>query len=168
MIVDPNFNAAMLQTRFAYRSKLFDGIKKRFLDDYLASLRERQVATKRQKSVTHPSVRDIVLVHEDAPRSTWPLGLIKELHPGADGEVRAATIRLNGKETNRAIYQLYPLEVNHPTEDAIEETTAEEDLPDADDDLDATLPYSDGTSLQQRRPAWSKCREFLRRVASMS
>ena len=59
---------------------------------------------------------DIVTVHDDNhPRGLWKLGRVRELIPGADGNIRGAVIRVQsggGHSTiKRPIQRLYPLEV---------------------------------------------------------
>lgn len=55
---------------------------------------------------------EVVLVHDDSPRSTWKLAVIESLIKGGDGLVRAANIRTKTGCTNRPITKLYPLEVS--------------------------------------------------------
>ena len=55
---------------------------------------------------------DIVLVHDDSPRITWKLAVIKELMKGKDGLVHAAKIRTAQGRTNHPIAKLIPLEVS--------------------------------------------------------
>ena len=59
---------------------------------------------------------DIVVVYsDDQPRSFWKLGRIEKVLQGADGQRRAATVRVskNGRTStlNCPIQHLYPLEV---------------------------------------------------------
>ena len=53
-----------------------------------------------------------MLVHNDSPRNTWPLGVIEELIPGGDGALRAVQIRIRGGITTLPITKLYPMEIN--------------------------------------------------------
>ena len=53
-----------------------------------------------------------MLVHNDSPRNTWPLGVVEELIPGGDGAVRAVRIRIRGGITIRPITKLYPMDIN--------------------------------------------------------
>ena len=56
-------------------------------------------------------VNDIVLVaDEDTPRGKWPLGIITDVEVSTDGLVRAAVVRVNGKEKRRPITKLVFLE----------------------------------------------------------
>ena len=82
----------------------------RWRHENLTSLRE----THRGKGRDDDNVKvgDVVLVHNDAPRNTWPLGIVQELEPGGDGAVRAARIQTKGGVTTRPIIRLYPMEIN--------------------------------------------------------
>ena len=71
---------------------------------------EREQKLQRQLSTSTPAVGDVVLVFDECPRSNWKLGLKVQLIPGGDGQIRAATVRINNTNCTRAIYKLYPLE----------------------------------------------------------
>ncbi|CAJ0596734.1 unnamed protein product [Cylicocyclus nassatus] len=59
-----------------------------------------------------PRVGEVVLVRQDAHRSTWPLALILELNASSDGNVRSAKIRTAKKKIlKRSINHLVPLEI---------------------------------------------------------
>ena len=57
-----------------------------------------------------PHVGDLVLVHQDTPRGSWPLARITRLVQGDDGESRAAEILIRGRRTTRALHLLHLLE----------------------------------------------------------
>ncbi|XP_025997375.2 uncharacterized protein LOC113005723 [Solenopsis invicta] len=64
---------------------------KRWSKDYLNQLQQR---TKWQIKDTNVSPGDMVLIREDnIPPLCWPLGRVQEIHLGADGVVRAVTIK---------------------------------------------------------------------------
>ena len=68
---------------------------------------------------SHLSEDDIVVAYSgDKPRSCWKLGRIEEIIVGADGQKRAATVRVSEKSRvsnlDRPIQHLYPLEVSPP------------------------------------------------------
>lgn len=76
--------------------------------EYLAALRVwRQ---RRPILLRIPRVGDLVLVHQDSPRGTWPLARITRLLIGPDGVPRAAELRMRGRTTTRSAHLLYPLE----------------------------------------------------------
>ena len=60
-----------------------------------------------------PAVGDVVIVKtEDKNRGKWPLGIIKSLIVGNDGVVRGEKLRAGKSYMERAIQQLYPLELS--------------------------------------------------------
>ena len=60
-------------------------------------------------------VGDVVLEQETTPRNSWPMGIVYEVHPSADGIVRRVTLKLpplrDGKPRfrERAVHSLVPL-----------------------------------------------------------
>ena len=56
-------------------------------------------------------VGDVVLVHDDTPRTSWKMAVIEELIRGNNGLVRAANIRTPTSKTNRPVMKLVPLEI---------------------------------------------------------
>ncbi|KAL3068195.1 hypothetical protein niasHS_016441 [Heterodera schachtii] len=80
--------------------------------DYLLSLREhdRSNAT---TGLQTPNNGDIVIVEDDQmPRSLWSLARVEKVLIGKDGRARSALIKINGKLRDRAINQLYNLELS--------------------------------------------------------
>ena len=84
-------------------------------NEYLASLREASPYHKTLTNQIQVESRkgEVVLIKEDKiPRGMRKLGKIEKLNRGKDCNVRAVTIYLsNGHYVQRAINQLYPLEV---------------------------------------------------------
>ncbi|CAJ0605127.1 unnamed protein product [Cylicocyclus nassatus] len=81
-----------------------------------------------QSSRKPPRVGEVVLVRQDAHRSTWPLALILELHTSSDGNVRSAKIRTAKKKIlEHSINHLVPLEIV-TDDDAIPERVYEQHL----------------------------------------
>ena len=72
-------------------------------------LREFHRSTGHNKQVIRK--KDIVVVHDDAPRLHWKLAIVEEPIKGNDGLVCAARIRTDNCTTTRPIVKLYPLEV---------------------------------------------------------
>ena len=108
---DPTFGNSTDVTR---RAQLHAFLLKQFHSlwrhEYLTSLREYHRISGMNRQQIKPG--DIVLVHDDTPRITWKLAVIKELMKGKDGLVRAAKIRTLQGRTNRPIARLIPLEVS--------------------------------------------------------
>ena len=55
----------------------------------------------------------IILKVANTPVLTWPIGIIESVHPGADGVVRAVTIRTNKGTHKRPVTEICML----PSED---------------------------------------------------
>jgi hypothetical protein len=76
------------------------------------SLRERH----RQCSGTqtsHPKIGDAVIVQdEERNRKKWKLGIVENVIKGRDGVIRGAKVRTAKGNLERAIQQLYPLELS--------------------------------------------------------
>ena len=105
-------------------------------NNYLTMLRNsKSKPDKREKQFCRkkPKIGDVVVIHEEDLRSGWKMGIIQELIPSSDGEVRAATVKttipnkklplyrtLNTTIRTKAICHLYPLELDIEIEDEIE------------------------------------------------
>ena len=114
-IDDPNYRDTYtsqkeLTKRAKIQAQLLDHFWSRWKHDYLTSLREFHKAA--GVNTQEIKVGDVVIVHNEGPRSTWRLAVVKALHRGHDGLVRAADIRTSTGETSRPIAKLYPLEVS--------------------------------------------------------
>jgi len=95
--------------RAKLQRKLIDDFRARWRHEYLTPLREYQrVSGQNQQTI---KVGDVVMVHDEGPRSRWRLARVDSLISGNDGRVRAANIRTDGGMTNRPITKLYPLEI---------------------------------------------------------
>ena len=102
---------------------------------------------------------DVVLVHDDKPRTMWKLAVIEELIRGNDGLVRAANIRTATGKTNRPIVRLVPLEVSSSTNDPIQHTSQTMNA------ATTTLPSTE-TSNRGGRPQREAARRGRERMTS--
>ncbi|XP_057329854.1 uncharacterized protein LOC130670463 [Microplitis mediator] len=67
----------------------------------------------------------VVLIKEDnLPPLQWRMGLITNVHPGADGVIRVVTVKTSTGNVERCIRKIAPLPVNIHEEDAV--STSEE------------------------------------------
>ena len=88
--------------------------------EYLTSLREYHQNT---GSGSHRiRAGDVVLVHDDLPRTSWTLAIVDKLNTGGDGIARSAVIRTKNGLTSRPVTKLYPLEVP-PSEADVEDSS---------------------------------------------
>lgn len=72
---------------------------KRFQREYVTQLQTRNKwKTAPERSLTPGCL--VLLVDEQTPPMTWPMGRVLEVHPGSDGLVRVATVR-----TSKGVYK---------------------------------------------------------------
>ena len=103
---------ADLRKRAKHMLKCKEAIWSRWTKEYLRSLRESHRA-QRGAGGDAPAVDDVVIIKtEDKSRGKWPLGIIDNLIVGNDGVVREAKLRAEKPYMERAIQQLYPLELS--------------------------------------------------------
>lgn len=148
-----------LNARLKHLNRALDSFWGRWRREYLLELRE---AHRHRQSSGEPKLveGDIVVVYSDKqPRSCWKLGRIERVFIGADGQKRAATVRVskNGRTStlDRPIQHLYPLEiVSHA--DAVPERENDEARESAEPE---TLPEQPAS--RPRRSAAIKARDRI-------
>ena len=105
--------------RWRYVQALAEDFWKRWRSDYLTNLQRR---SKWKRSAPNILVGDVVLIKETAPRNYWPMGIVQQASPGADGLVRKVVVKCkpspNGKARSfeRAIHDLVVLVRNGSTD----------------------------------------------------
>ena len=131
--VDSEGEDSQLSARLKHLNRSLDAFWRRWRREYLLELRE---AHHHHRSSGKPQIAegDVVVVYtEDQPRSCWSLGRIERLITGADGQTRAATVRVSRKGRvsvlDRPIQHLYPLEVV-PSSDPVPEEENEDNVSD--------------------------------------
>ena len=106
------FEDGDLRKRAKFLKRCKDAMWKRWTREYLRGLRERH-NLQGGKPLTL-AVGDVVIIKSDERnRGKWPLGIVTELYPGRDGVVRAARLRSGKSYLERAVQQLYPLELSY-------------------------------------------------------
>ena len=84
---------------------------RRWTNEYLKSLRERHNLKHKSKDA-NIQVGDVVIIKGDEKnRAHWKTGIVVELFTGRDGVIRAAKLRAGKSYLERAVQQLYPLEL---------------------------------------------------------
>ncbi|UYV71077.1 hypothetical protein LAZ67_8001639 [Cordylochernes scorpioides] len=97
------------QDRYRHCQRLREALRSRFRSEYLG-----QLVQKANERTPKLSVGDVVIVKvEDKRRLHWPMARIVELFPGRDGHSRVAKVRTKLGTLIRPVQKLYPLEVNH-------------------------------------------------------
>ena len=136
-----------------------DSFWRRWRREYLLELRE---AHRHHHSSGEPQLveGDIVVVYSDnQPRSCWKLGQIERVFIGADGQRRAATVRVskNGHTLTLdwPIQHLYPLEIVSRT-DAVSERENEEACESTEHETLSEQPAS-----RSRRSAATQARDRI-------
>ena len=121
-LVDPNYGEICGSAKLL--ATILQSFQKRWRHEYLTSLRE----VHRNTGTDYQTVKrgDVVLIHDDASRATWKMGVVEDYITGRDRIVRAVTLRTATGLTNRPISRLYPLELNVTSPSETDET-AEED-----------------------------------------
>ncbi|XP_043199019.1 uncharacterized protein LOC122368823, partial [Amphibalanus amphitrite] len=77
--------------RWRHVQMLTNQVWRRWLREYLPTLISRKKWNKERPNL---AVDDVVLVMtEDTPRGFWPLGVVQETYPSADGTVRSVLVR---------------------------------------------------------------------------
>jgi len=98
----------MYRRRWRYTQYLADLFWKRYQNEYLVELQQRN---KWYHPVRSIKVGDLVLIlHENTPRRLWPLGLVVHCQEGRDGLVRSARVKTKVTELVRPISKLVLLE----------------------------------------------------------
>ena len=85
---------------------------KRWSREYVRSLRERHVNCGGKQASVPRKGSAVIIQDESKNRGTWRLGIITRLIKGKDGVVRGAKVKTAKGELERAIQQLYPLELS--------------------------------------------------------
>ena len=110
----------LLTRRQRYLILLLAHFWTRWSREYVVELREHHQVKRHTSSAPVIREGDIVTVMEEGKtnRGTWKLGRVVKLLPGADGEVRAATVKLGGQKQgkgaylNRPVQKLFNVEVH--------------------------------------------------------
>ena len=98
------------------RAKFLKGCKravwKRWSREYIRSLRERHANAGGKQASCPRRGSAVIIADESKNRNTWKLGIVSDLIKGKDSVVRGAKVRTANGVLERAIQQLYPLELS--------------------------------------------------------
>ena len=98
----------VFRKRWRYVQSLTNLFWKRWLSCYLPDLQRR---VKWQDKNRNLRVGDLVLICDiTAPRGSWPLGVVMEVHVGRDELVRSARVRTSTSQLVRPVTKLVLLE----------------------------------------------------------
>lgn len=97
-------------TRWELIQKITQDFWKRWSEEYLTTLQQRQ---KWKTPIANLEKGQLVLIkNEQLPPSRWLMGRILELHPGADGLCRVATLKCKSTEVTRNVNKLCILPID--------------------------------------------------------
>ena len=99
-----------LRKRATYLARCKDVLWSRWTNEYLRGLRERHDL--RGGEIANIKIGQVVLIKNDERnRGKWNLGVVVKPIKGRDGVVRAVRLRAGKSYLERAVQQLYPLEL---------------------------------------------------------
>ncbi len=100
-----------LRKRAKHLKSCKDALWRRWLKEYMNTLRERHNLSHGKKRF-EVHVGDVVLVKSDEKnRGKWPLAIVRAIYPGRDEVVRAVQLQTGKGFLERPIQHLYPLEL---------------------------------------------------------
>ena len=155
---DPDYGSTSdIKRQAKTQAHLIRNFQTRWKHEYLTSLREFHRASGNNSQQV--KVGDVVLIHDEGPRISWRLAVIKNLITGGDGLVRAADIQTSTGRTNRPITKLYPLEVTADTETKMSPNQSQDTTVTAGKEETATT-----TPAPQRRPQRASARQAAEKM----
>ena len=85
---------------------ILQDFQKRWQNGYLTLLREFHT----RSGNTHQVIKkgDVVIIHDNTPRTMWKIAVVNHLVMGGDGLARATTLCTANGTTNRPVTKLYP------------------------------------------------------------
>ena len=153
--------SSAFQERAKRQTQILQHFQQRWKREYLTSLRERHKGADHSKQ--NISIGDVVVVHDDVPRSRWQLAVIEELIEGLDGGIRAAKIRTANGKTNRPVTKLFPLEVNDISETSTSVNTGDDNSnKHGDDEKDTSATVRESIGEQLTRKAAIRARKRIK------
>jgi len=101
-----------LRKRAKYLQKCKDAMWQRWTREYLRGLRERHNLRYKESPCKVEKGDVVIIKDENKDRNKWKLGIVEDPIVGRDGIVRAVKLRAGKRHLERAIQQLYPLELS--------------------------------------------------------
>ena len=179
---DDEYNSSpqALNERYKYIQRILMRWQKLWANEYLTSLREKHYGNRdpSRRFQQQLKVGDVVLLHSETPRETWPLARILEVYPDNQGMIRVVKVKTCQGELIRSIKFLYPLEQGPVGNDGMApESDRDESLPPTvidHDTLTGSVPEDSDTEPEQPqdqnvlvgRRAARLCRDWLRGVCA--
>ena len=143
---------------FTRQTQLIQHFQDHWKQEYLTALREFH----KVKGTYAPQmikVGDVVLIHNDSPRTSWRMAVIKNLIKGNDRYVWAAEVKTSSGRTNRPIARLYPLEITS-------EVVNPDPINNEDDNQQSTDPVDE--LIMRERPIRSSAAKARQNISHWS
>lgn len=96
-----------ISQRHVLVDKLIQSFWKRWRREYLYKLQIREKWNKETHPIKEGTV--VIVVNDNAPPLSWPLGVIQTVHPAKDGRIRVVTVRTAKGILVRPVIRLCPL-----------------------------------------------------------
>ena len=110
-MIDPTFGEkpSEIKKAVARHQKILTTFRKAFLKPSLPALQEQQQKTRASQPSTVKE-GEVVMIHDDGPRNRWEMGVIENVIPSSDGEVRVVNLHTAHGSANPP-KKLYPIGV---------------------------------------------------------
>ena len=156
--------AGQIQKKAKVQAAVLRDFRKRWRHEYLTSLREHHKASGNNAQCIRQG--DVVIVHDDTPRTTWKMAVVTDLIAGKDGLVRSAAIRTANGSTTRPITKLYPLELNqHKQATGVEKNPTTDLATDTHDNTDVSTDQRRHPQRASARKAADRMKEWMRSLS---
>lgn len=100
-LLDINVNRI---SRWKHLQKMHQDFWIRWQKEYINELQKRPKWMNVKANVEKNNL--VLILDENLPPTSWPLGRIVETHPGADGRVRVVSVKFNGSVIKRPIHKI--------------------------------------------------------------
>ena len=118
--LDPDYDAKATRTQYIALSSALESFRKRWLSEYLLSLREKHYNKCADNPQHHLRVGQLVIAkHDNIHRIEWPLGVITAVYPDEGGVIRTAEVEECGRRSIRSVTFQVPLELDCHREDDV-------------------------------------------------
>ena len=133
--LDENYDAKATKAQYIVLSNTLEHFRKRWHNEYLVSLREKNYNQCAENPSHHLKVGQLVMVkHDNLHHIEWPLGVITAVYPDERGVIRTAEVEECGRQSIHSVTFLVPLELNcHQEDDVIRQRLCDDQRGDKDD-----------------------------------
>ncbi|XP_057310242.1 uncharacterized protein LOC130648223 [Hydractinia symbiolongicarpus] len=101
-----------LKKRYNHLKACKDRVWRRWSEEYLKQLQERHNMKHKSKELTLKDGDVVIIKSDEKNQKYWKLGFVTKLIKGRDGAVRTVRVHAGKSFWERAVQQLYPLELH--------------------------------------------------------